>query len=226
MSILFIDTNFGLSIATVVDQEKNCFKSSNNSKLRQSETIASVVKETLNKSNKSIDDISCLMVTNGPGNFTSIRVGISFALGLAKGINKPVYSLSSLEFLSFFDDKKLLKRKEIIALLASRGDEFFIQAFCRKGKNLTGIEKINKTDIENKFSPDKFIISMISLHNNEYGLSNKYEIFDRTFEELSIIIASEILSKSDKVNRFKKINYFSDPSAEKVSSSWYMKKKS
>ena len=225
MSILFIDTNFGLSIATVVDREKNCFKSSNNSKLRQSETIASVVKEALNKSNKSIDDISCLMVTNGPGNFTSIRVGISFALGLAKGINKPVYSLSSLEFLSFFDDKKLLKRKEIIALLPSRGNEFFIQAFCGKGKNLTGIEKINKTDIENKFSPDKFIISKSSLHN-EYGLGNKYEIFDRTFEELSIIIASEILSKSDKVNRFKKINYFSDPSAEKVSSSWYMKKKS
>ena len=225
MSILFIDTNFGLSIATVVDHEKNCFKSSNNSKLRQSETIASVVKEVLNKSNKSIDDISCLMVTNGPGNFTSIRVGISFALGLAKGINKPVYSLSSLEFLSFLDDKKLLKRKEIIALLPSRGNEFFIQAFCGKGKNLTGIEKINKTDIENKFSPDKFIISKSSLHN-EYGLGNKYEIFDRTFEELSIIIASEILSKSDKVNRFKKINYFSDPSAEKVSSSWYMKKKS
>ena len=225
MSILFIDTNFGLSIATVVDHEKNCFKSSNNSKLRQSETIASVVKEVLNKSNKSIDDISCLMVTNGPGNFTSIRVGISFALGLAKGINKPVYSLSSLEFLSFFDDKKLLKRKEIIALLPSRGNEFFIQAFCGKGKNLTGIEKINKTDIENKFSPDKFIISKSSLHN-EYGLGNKYEIFDRTFEELSIIIASEILSKSDKVNRFKKINYFSDPLAEKVSSSWYMKKKS
>ncbi|MFL2833854.1 MAG: tRNA (adenosine(37)-N6)-threonylcarbamoyltransferase complex dimerization subunit type 1 TsaB [Alphaproteobacteria bacterium] len=225
MSILFIDTNFGLSIATVVDHEKNCFKSSNNSKLRQSETIASVVKEVLNKSNKSIDDISSLMVTNGPGNFTSIRVGISFALGLAKGINKPVYSLSSLEFLSFFDDKKLLKRKEIIALLPSRGNEFFIQAFCGKGKNLTGIEKINKTDIENKFSPDKFIISKSSLHN-EYGLGNKYEIFDRTFEELSIIIASEILSKSDKVNRFKKINYFSDPSAEKVSSSWYMKKKS
>lgn len=225
MSILFIDTNFGLSIATVVDHEKNCFKSSNNSKLRQSETIASVVKEVLNKSNKSIDDISCLMVTNGPGNFTSIRVGISFALGLAKGINKPVYSLSSLEFLSFFDDKKLLKRKEIIALLPSRGNEFFIQAFCGKGKNLTGIEKINKTDIENKFSPDKFIISKSSLHN-EYGLGNKYEIFDRTFEELSIIIASEILSKSDKVNRFKKINYFSNPSAEKVSSSWYMKKKS
>ena len=225
MSILFIDTNFGLSIATVVDHEKNCFKSSNNSKLRQSETIASVVKEVLNKSNKSIDDISCLMVTNGPGNFTSIRVGISFALGLAKGINKPVYSLSSLEFLSFFDDKKLLKRKEIIALLPSRGNEFFIQTFCGKGKNLTGIEKINKTDIENKFSPDKFIISKSSLHN-EYGLGNKYEIFDRTFEELSIIIASEILSKSDKVNRFKKINYFSNPSAEKVSSSWYMKKKS
>ncbi len=225
MSILFIDTNFGLSIATVVDHEKNCFKSSNNSKLRQSETIASVVKEVLNKSNKSIDDISCLMVTNGPGNFTSIRVGISFALGLAKGINKPVYSLSSLEFLSFFDDKKLLKRKEIIALLPSRGNEFFIQAFCGKGKNLTGIEKINKMGIENKFSPDKFIISKSSLHN-EYGLGNKYEIFDRTFEELSIIIASEILSKSDKVNRFKKINYFSDPSAEKVSSSWYMKKKS
>jgi len=225
MSILFIDTNFGLSIATVVDKEKNCFKSSNNSKLRQSETIASVVKEALKKSNKSIDDISCLMVTNGPGNFTSIRVGISFALGLAKGINKPVYSLSSLEFLSFFNDKKLLKGKEIIALLPTRGNEFFIQAFCGKGKNLTGIKKINKKDIENKFSPDKFIISKSSLHDDENGLGNKYEIFDRTFEELSIIIASEILSKSDKVNRFKKINYFSEPSAEKISSSWYMKKK-
>ena len=57
------------------------------------------------KAKKELKEISSIIVTNGPGNFTSIRVGVSFALGIAKGICVPLYALSSLELLSIFNEK-------------------------------------------------------------------------------------------------------------------------
>ena len=60
----------------------HCHYSFNNSNKLQSETITGVVFDTLDKAESSLKDINKIIVTNGPGNFTSIRVGVSFALGL------------------------------------------------------------------------------------------------------------------------------------------------
>ena len=84
MATLVIDTTFGLCTASVVDSNKNCYISNNSLDQKQSESIVKVVKRSLEKSQLDINNIENLIVTNGPGNFTSIRVGVSFALGIAK----------------------------------------------------------------------------------------------------------------------------------------------
>ena len=84
MVTLVIDTTFGLCTASVVDNNKNCYISTNSLDQKQSESIVKVVKRSLEKSQLDINNIENLIVTNGPGNFTSIRVGVSFALGIAK----------------------------------------------------------------------------------------------------------------------------------------------
>ena len=225
MATLVIDTTFGLCTASVVDSNKNCYISNNSLDQKQSESIVKVVKRSLEKSQLDINNIENLIVTNGPGNFTSIRVGVSFALGIAKGISVPLYSLSSLEFLSFFDESTKSSDKKFIALIPSRGSEFFLQVFDNLGKNLSDIKKKEKKEIENCFSPSEFVIVKSVFHKSNFGFKKNYEILEKDFEEVSIILASKIKKKNDKLRELNDINYFSQPAAEKVNTSWYMKKK-
>ena len=74
-----------------------------------------------------------------PGNFTSIRGGVSFALGVAKGISLPLYSLSSLELLSIFFNKEISIDKKFISIMPSRAEEFFVQAFDNNCNRITNI---------------------------------------------------------------------------------------
>ena len=225
MATLVIDTTFGLCTASVVDSNKNCYISNNSLDQKQSESIVKVVKRSLEKSQLDINNIENLIVTNGPGNFTSIRVGVSFALGIAKGISAPLYSLSSLEFLSFFDESTKFSDKKFITLIPSRGNEFFLQVFDNLGKNLSDIKKKEKKEIENCFSPSEFVIVKSVFHKSNFGFKEKYEILEKDFEEVSIILASKIKKKNNKLRELNDINYFSQPAAEKVNNSWYMKKK-
>jgi len=152
MNTLIIDTTYESCSASIVDSDMHCHYSFNDSNKLQSETITEVVFDTLDKAEVSLKDINNIIVTNGPGNFTSIRVGVSFALGFAKGISLPLYSLSSLELLSIFVNKEIPNDKKFISIMPSRAEELFVQAFDNNGDKITSILKITKNDLKKKFS--------------------------------------------------------------------------
>lgn len=51
----------------------------------------------LNNSSISIGEIDTFLVTVGPGSFTGIRIGFSFLAGLALGLGKEIYGITSLD---------------------------------------------------------------------------------------------------------------------------------
>jgi tRNA threonylcarbamoyladenosine biosynthesis protein TsaB len=65
-----------------------------------SATIVSAIAELLQSANATLSDLDAIVVVNGPGSFTGVRVGVSAVKGLAEGRNIPVVALSRLEVLS------------------------------------------------------------------------------------------------------------------------------
>jgi tRNA threonylcarbamoyladenosine biosynthesis protein TsaB len=65
-----------------------------------SATIVSAVAEVLQSAGATLDDLDAIIVVNGPGSFTGVRVGVSAVKGLAEGRNIPVVALSRLEVLA------------------------------------------------------------------------------------------------------------------------------
>jgi tRNA threonylcarbamoyladenosine biosynthesis protein TsaB len=55
-----------------------------------SDTIHLTIKELLSKHYKSISEIQGLIVFQGPGSFTGLRIGISVANALAYGLSVPI----------------------------------------------------------------------------------------------------------------------------------------
>ncbi|MED5273008.1 MAG: tRNA (adenosine(37)-N6)-threonylcarbamoyltransferase complex dimerization subunit type 1 TsaB [Pseudomonadota bacterium] len=224
MNSLIIDTTYGSCSASIIDSNMHCFYTYNSSNKLQSETITSVTLETFKKAKKDIKDISNLVVTNGPGNFTSIRVGVSFALGIAKGLSLPVYSISSLDLLSIFENEKLIKDKSYICVMPSRGNEFFVKVFEKNSDSSSDILKLKKADLENQFSKNNYVAVINSLQNEQINIEN-FNLIERNLGDMSLDLVLKIKNNNLELNKLEELNYFSNPSAEKVRSSWYMKKK-
>ena len=224
MNSLIIDTTYGSCSASIIDSNMHCFYTFSSSNKLQSETITSVTLETFKKAKKDIKDISNLVVTNGPGNFTSIRVGVSFALGIAKGLSLPVYSISSLDLLSIFENEKLIKDKSYICVMPSRGNEFFVKVFEKNSDSSSDILKLKKADLENQFSKNNYVAVINSLQNEQINIEN-FNLIERNLGDMSLDLVLKIKNNNLELNKLEELNYFSNPSAEKVRSSWYMKKK-
>lgn len=65
-----------------------------------SETLLPMVESILGFFSLSTDEIDLFAVSNGPGSFTGVRIGVSTLKGLAFGKNKPCVGVSTLEALA------------------------------------------------------------------------------------------------------------------------------
>jgi tRNA threonylcarbamoyladenosine biosynthesis protein TsaB len=65
-----------------------------------SATLVSAIAELLHSAGLELRNVDGIVVVNGPGSFTGVRVGVSAAKGLAQGAGIPVVAISRLEILS------------------------------------------------------------------------------------------------------------------------------
>lgn len=78
------------------------------------------------------EDIDAIAIAAGPGSFTGLRIGFSFAQGLAFALNKPLISVSSLEALAASNIGAVRSNKHIDQIqvcLDARMGELYIAAF-------------------------------------------------------------------------------------------------
>ncbi len=65
-----------------------------------STTLVAAVGELLARSGVALKDLGGIVVVNGPGSFTGVRVGLAAVKGLAEAAQIPVVAVSRLEVLS------------------------------------------------------------------------------------------------------------------------------
>lgn len=66
-----------------------------------SATLVAAIAGLLDRNHKKLNQLDAIVVVNGPGSFTGVRVGLSAAKGLAEGASLPVLAVSRLEVLAF-----------------------------------------------------------------------------------------------------------------------------
>ncbi len=66
----------------------------------QAERLAPMVREVMDTAGVAFAELDRIAVTKGPGSFTGVRVGLSFARALALALQKPCIGTSTLEALA------------------------------------------------------------------------------------------------------------------------------
>ena len=113
-------TNCSISLAhkgiVVSIKEKNDENYSHSTKLH------SFIKEVLKESNVSINELSAVAVSKGPGSYTGLRIGVAAAKGLCYALDIPLISLPTLLILS---KQVKIKKGLIVPVLDARRDEVY-----------------------------------------------------------------------------------------------------
>lgn len=102
--ILAIETALGNGSLSLFRGNKEIAAFKGEAKVSRAEDLLQLISAILKKNNLSLRRIDLIAVSEGPGSFTGIRIGISTAQALALGSNRPLFGISVLDALAFSAD--------------------------------------------------------------------------------------------------------------------------
>lgn len=101
MNILSIDTSSDICGVSILDNKKLICNMDSNLGRTHSENLMPNIKEALNISNLTLNDIDLIACDIGPGSFTGIRIGIATVKAFNDVLNIPCVGITSLEALAY-----------------------------------------------------------------------------------------------------------------------------
>lgn len=106
MKSLFINTSTDKTVIAIVDdnQIQYLYKEARVADL--SVSLMPIIEEAFTKTNNNPNDIDTIFVTNGPGSFTGIRIGLTVAKVMSWGLKIKVVPISSLELMATIETDK------------------------------------------------------------------------------------------------------------------------
>jgi tRNA threonylcarbamoyladenosine biosynthesis protein TsaB len=130
VNILAVDAT-GDALTVALDAGGKIFAASKSGKRPHDETLLPVVEGVLKRAKVSWDDLDAVAAAAGPGRFTGIRIGLSFASILGMKLKVPALALSRLEAAAEKSDAN-----DVLAALPGWKNEVYSQRFLRKKSGL------------------------------------------------------------------------------------------
>lgn len=101
MLILGIESSAGPASAAVAGDGRLLGEFFVNTKQTHSQTLLPMVDALLKNLGLGCGDLDCIAVSNGPGSFTGVRIGVSCAKGMAMPNETPCCGVSTLECIAY-----------------------------------------------------------------------------------------------------------------------------
>jgi tRNA threonylcarbamoyladenosine biosynthesis protein TsaB len=123
---LVIDTSLSACGLGLFDEDTCLFQITEGMTRGQQERLPVMALEAFQATGIKPKSLDIIGVTLGPGSFTGVRVGLSFAKGLAAGAGVPLKGIGTLETLG--NHRELLEKSRLAVVNGGRG-QIYVQSF-------------------------------------------------------------------------------------------------
>lgn len=98
--ILNIDTATEFASVCIINENEVIAYEENLEQKGHASFLQPAIKKLMNNGQWTMDNLDAIAVTNGPGSYTGLRVGLASAKGLCFALNKPLILLNTLEVMA------------------------------------------------------------------------------------------------------------------------------
>ncbi len=214
--LLSIDTSDHVCSVCISIDDKILVKKSVGNKLNHSETLMPLIESAFNEVLFEVKDLDYIFVTDGPGSFTGIRIGVATAKALAHFKNIPIVTIKTLENIASIPE--INEEDFVIApLIDARRRTFYTMFFENKfTKPISEIYHIEIDDIITKLSElnkkvylvgDKLDVLLKDIELNEnFTIIDITENIDRA--ENILLNYKDILNNESNIKTYKTVEPF------------------
>lgn len=125
MRVLSVDTCLAAASVAVIEDGRTLAVRTESMTRGHQERIAPLAKDVAAEAGIAFSQLDRIAVTVGPGSFTGLRVGLSFAKGLAQALSIPCVGVNSLEALAASSEAKGF----VAAVLDAKMGQVYLQVF-------------------------------------------------------------------------------------------------
>ncbi len=136
------------------------------------ERLIIMINNLLENLKLSYSDLDAVAVSNGPGSFTGLRIGLGAAKGIAFGQNKKLIAVPTLEGIARVICEYVGDDKIIVPILHARANEFYYSSFRLENSDLkmtTNSRVADAAEIATEFSPEALFVGegVVEFSKNE-----------------------------------------------------------
>jgi tRNA threonylcarbamoyladenosine biosynthesis protein TsaB len=142
MKTLFIDTTSEIYNISIF--QENCLLNEKKGFSNQdlSKNLVEIVNSLLKECNFVADDVDKIVVIDGPGSFTGIRMGVTVAKTYAWALNKEISSISKLLLMAINSDGDLK-----MPIIHARADDYYFGLYDGDNKAIINDTHMSKNEI-------------------------------------------------------------------------------
>ena len=161
MRVLYIDTSSSYLYSAIVEDDKLIASVSEDYGQSLSEIALPKIVEMFNENKLSPKDVDKIIVVDGPGSFTGIRIGITIAKVYAWSLNIPITTITSLEAMSISSKEK----KNHVPMINARRGYVYAAIYDENQKVIHKPEHMKWEDLEKEIHN---LNSVEIISNDEY----------------------------------------------------------
>ena len=170
MRYLYIDTSSSYLYSGIVEDNKLIAEIKEEFGQSLSEVALPKIVSLFEKNNLTAKDIDKIIVVNGPGSFTGIRIGITIAKVYAWSLNIPITTITSLEAMAISSKNNKVhipiinaRRGYVFAAIIDKNYNFILkpkhlklEELLKNIKNIDNFEIITNDQFEEKKNTETF----------------------------------------------------------------------
>lgn len=146
MKVLYIDTSSSYLYTAIVENGKSIIEIKKDFGHNLSEKALPEIVSMFDDNNITPKQIEKIIVVNGPGSFTGIRIGITIAKVYAWSLNIPITTITSLEAMMLSSNKNIYR----VPVIDARRKYIFGAIYDKDNKEVIKPQYMPIDDLKNK----------------------------------------------------------------------------